>query len=311
MPNNHSLYSHFAPECVASKEDLKEHFFDLIGLSRKQSLMWRSKPLSAGIWLSKWNKVYWFPHLLTRTLKPSIGKSFEEKFSESLEVIPVSHFQLLENKAAQTTLDISGHTSKKEYEQLDLFSASLKTSETTSISGTSKLKQTWKDLVTQLGKESIQRKKQARLTREIGCLSSQFWTTPTVHQQLVKYQQGGTPLACQVQICGTPRNPTNAGHGYAKNSDKGRLEDQVMNWPTPTTRDYKDGTAESCKNVPENALLGRVVHQRNGQQDQAKISTNGNTHVLNPNWVFQLMGTTLEKTFCDYREMESWKMQQR
>jgi hypothetical protein len=32
-------------------------------------------------------------------------------------------------------------------------------------------------------------------------------------------------------------------------------------WPTPTTRDHKDGTAASCKNVPPNGLLGRVVHQ--------------------------------------------------
>lgn len=31
-------------------------------------------------------------------------------------------------------------------------------------------------------------------------------------------------------------------------------------WATPTTRDHKDGTAESCQNVPVNALLGRQVH---------------------------------------------------
>jgi hypothetical protein len=32
-------------------------------------------------------------------------------------------------------------------------------------------------------------------------------------------------------------------------------------WPTATTRDWKDGTAQSCQNVPMNGLLGRVVHQ--------------------------------------------------
>lgn len=31
-------------------------------------------------------------------------------------------------------------------------------------------------------------------------------------------------------------------------------------WPTPTARDWKDGSAKSCQNVPENCLLGRVVH---------------------------------------------------
>lgn len=30
--------------------------------------------------------------------------------------------------------------------------------------------------------------------------------------------------------------------------------------PTPTCRDWKDGTAEACKNVPVNGLLVRVVH---------------------------------------------------
>lgn len=31
-------------------------------------------------------------------------------------------------------------------------------------------------------------------------------------------------------------------------------------WPTPTSRDHKDGTAQSCANVPVNSLLGRAVH---------------------------------------------------
>jgi len=31
-------------------------------------------------------------------------------------------------------------------------------------------------------------------------------------------------------------------------------------WPTPTSKDWKDGSAESCKNVPVNSLLGRAIH---------------------------------------------------
>jgi hypothetical protein len=30
--------------------------------------------------------------------------------------------------------------------------------------------------------------------------------------------------------------------------------------PTPTSRDWKDGTAQACQNVPVNGLLGRAVH---------------------------------------------------
>jgi len=34
----------------------------------------------------------------------------------------------------------------------------------------------------------------------------------------------------------------------------------TSSWATPTTRDHKDGTGQSCQNVPVNALLGRQVH---------------------------------------------------
>ena len=45
------------------------------------------------------------------------------------------------------------------------------------------------------------------------------------------------------------------------------LNSQVClgNWPTPTTRDHKDGTAQSCQNVPVNGLLGRAVHSTPGK----------------------------------------------
>jgi hypothetical protein len=50
-------------------------------------------------------------------------------------------------------------------------------------------------------------------------------------------------------------------------------------WPTPTSRDWKDGTAESCRNVPVNSLLGRAVHVNSTL-----------TGKLNPQWVEWLMG---------------------
>jgi len=70
------------------------------------------------------------------------------------------------------------------------------------------------------------------------------------------------------------------------------LRDQVATpamWPTPTARDWKDGPASSCANVPANGLLGRVVHQNS--QD-----TSGS---LNPTWVEWLMGYPLGWTDCE------------
>ena len=37
-------------------------------------------------------------------------------------------------------------------------------------------------------------------------------------------------------------------------------ESVTANGPTPTGRDWKDGTAKSCQNVPVNSLLGRAIH---------------------------------------------------
>lgn len=65
-------------------------------------------------------------------------------------------------------------------------------------------------------------------------------------------------------------------------------------WPTPTNRDWKDGSAQSCKNVPVNALLGRAVHQ--GSQE---------TGSLNPAFVEWLMGFPIGHTDCGPLEIRS------
>ena len=45
-------------------------------------------------------------------------------------------------------------------------------------------------------------------------------------------------------------------------------------WPTATARDYKDGTASSCANVPVNGLLGRAVHIPNTGLWKTPITSN-------------------------------------
>lgn len=44
---------------------------------------------------------------------------------------------------------------------------------------------------------------------------------------------------------------------------------QEQPWPTPTSRDHKDGSAEACANVPENGLLGRTIHRFAGPPSTA------------------------------------------
>ena len=56
----------------------------------EQSAMWRSKPSAAPTWRRRLKKDAWMTRLSTRILKPSLHESFEEKYTGSLEDIPVS-----------------------------------------------------------------------------------------------------------------------------------------------------------------------------------------------------------------------------
>lgn len=72
------------------------------------------------------------------------------------------------------------------------------------------------------------------------------------------------------------------------------LDRWVKRWPTPTSRDWKDGSAKACANVPKNGLLGRVVHDGSGKPGS-----------LNPTWVEWLMGFPLGWTALSPSEMPS------
>jgi len=61
------------------------------------------------------------------------------------------------------------------------------------------------------------------------------------------------------------------------------LGQAAAKWPTPTAREGKDGTAEGCKNVLTNGLLGRTIHEGQNQP----------TAALNPDWVEWLMGVPI------------------
>lgn len=82
---------------------------------------------------------------------------------------------------------------------------------------------------------------------------------------------------------GKPFFPTPYGLSSNQGQGDGEFGKAIRNWPTPTSRDYKDGTAKSCENVPENGLLGRAVHCRNSPNESVSGS-------LNPQWVEWLMG---------------------
>lgn len=55
-------------------------------------------------------------------------------------------------------------------------------------------------------------------------------------------------------------------------------------WPTATSRDHKDGTAQSCENVPDNALLGRVCQLTGPAQSGGPAETGNQGECLPGGW---------------------------
>ena len=156
----------------------------------------------------------------------------------------------------------------------------------------------------------------APLTEET---ESGLWPTPRAEYDSGKHKGKPDTLHSAVKMWPTP-------HGFSKDGGRsngpsgnelGRAVNRAM-WPTPTSRDYKDGSAISCANVPDNGLLGRVVHKfptptvgdsknaRNSTATRHKLPPTG-VHAgdtltdavvpiggsLNPTWVEWLMGYPL------------------
>ena len=108
------------------------------------------------------------------------------------------------------------------------------------------------------------------------------WTWPAVNAQRSMFPgrpgkwaragrwYGHTLTTCERQWP-TPRplpwEGAAGGKGHSLETDRRR-----RSLPTPTTRDHKDGTAESCANVPVNALLGREVHERTTATAKGRLS---------------------------------------
>ena len=130
IPNNYQPSSASVLDTLESKEDLS-----LQGLNIESSLMWRSKPSPLRTWSQRWSRVTWFQHLSGRILKPSHLISFETQLTSSLEGIRASRLAWQEERKPLTIHDTSSPTSSTMSEQLDLLSASSRTSKDTSIRG--------------------------------------------------------------------------------------------------------------------------------------------------------------------------------
>ena len=260
---NNKEYYLFATGTEVSKEEFQKSF------PQELSLMWRSKPFKTSTWYQRWNRVWWIKHLFGRILKPSMQNRFITEYTESLGVIRAKGKATQVKESCGTMSDSFGLILKRLSSQQTLFGASSKTSLDT-LRDLSPTFLTAYDLwVTQLKQDCLQRMKLARHTRENGSLYSR-WATPRA-------------------FC-------------YKDSDhdrgKSNLGEQVMNFPTPSARDYKGASfgAKGRDCLDFAVEVNKTKHY--GQLNEGNHNTNGKLiERLNPEWAAQLMGTTFEQSF--------------
>lgn len=231
IPSNHPLSSHFVPEYLASKEDWNE-----LSESFAFSLTVKSKPSSVPTWLQGWNRVFWRQPLSGRMLKPSLHKSFEEKYMVSLEDIRAPHSVMPVIEKEKKTRDTFGRIYAATLIQSDLFGASSKTSLATSRWDMTRFKKSLTILVTQLSQEYSQRKKLAHLTRENDYSFSQF-PTPRANKIGGYSSPGYGPTLEEVVNWPTATVSTGDYQNQKDGSRLPKLQGAVKMWPTATTMD--------------------------------------------------------------------------
>lgn len=283
LSKNHPLYSAYALDRGDWKKELKEQSTQV----SKLPLMWKSNQYSLRIWFAKWNKVFWIQRLFGRIVKHSHQEDFIKEYTESLEVTHVSHLVTPVKEKEKTTLDTFGLILNESSKQLSLFSVSLKMCQGILIQDSVKYLKTYEKWVTGLRLDYSHRRKRARHILERGFLSTRKWITPTVVHSFAKVSDS----------CKWHQTYFTTESGRKMQSDLG-IQVKMENWPTPSATDYKgsgqSGTGRDRLDyiverglVKKNMFLGQVSNNLNGR----------NQEQLNPAWVSQLMGTTLNRIF--------------
>ena len=231
----------------------------------EQSAMWRSKPSSKQTWLRRLKKDAWMTRLSTRILKPSLHESFEEKFTASLEDIPVSPSVAQESEKERKTQDTYGPTSESMSGQLDLFGAFSKMSEVTPRWGYGESCPIWKKMVTERSSDCSVRRKQARLTNASDASS---WPTVAASEARQGYQdrsrgkKGSQKSLTTIVVDNWSTPQARDWKGAQGRAYKGEAKDlpaqTEQNWATPNTMDYMETrSAEGVEKIASGARKGR------------------------------------------------------
>ena len=271
LPINKSITSACAVDTKESGLD-SEEFSQIC----EKSLTWRGKDSLSRTWLQRWKREIWMQHLCTRTLKPSRTESSVDAWISSLEASRANPSVLLESVKALKILDTCSHTSQTESESANLELFSLKTSkelsqprQQTGSQFSSMSSESWKAWVTEQRQEYSVRLKSAHLIRESGSTS---WATPQTFDS--------NNIVRTPEKLAQTRAEKNAGCMNLREQvhypEMDHSRKAAKNWPTATTRDWKDtnATVPPSRANPSKQTLGqRVAHV--GLLDRANLNKSG------------------------------------
>jgi hypothetical protein len=139
-----------------------------------RSLMRRSKPSQSSAYLREWKAGNLMRLRYGAISSPSLGQSFLERWTSSLEATPASPSAQQENEQAKTTQGTCGPTSQTAFDFFAPESASLRTSKGTSRWDSPASLAIWKSWVTRCRGAYSARLNAVRLTNASECLS---WPT--------------------------------------------------------------------------------------------------------------------------------------
>lgn len=281
----------------------------------EQSLLVRSKPLPVRTWSQRLKRAGSMPHLSGRILKPSLMRSFAEKWTYYQGASLVSHSHQQADEQETTTQDTSGRTSSKvsnDWADPPLFSSKMLRGSSAQSSRAmggptqqvrpfcSMSSESWSAWVIKRRQAYSQRVKSVRPISENECL---LWVCAPISatQDALLFQRCSAPQS--EEMWGTPRigaaKAPSGGGDPSKKEHKYRIENQAQ--PTQPQE-------------AQSSTIGSRQESQWATPDKGK---------LNPRWVETLMGLpvgwvmpscanlwTTERTSYACSEMESYQRQQ-
>ena len=264
--------------------DTKESELDLEKFSQmcERSLMWRSKPSPSATWLRRWKRLKYIQHLYSRTLKSSHSESFVDAWTSYLGDSPASRSQQRESEMELKTQDTSSPTSLKESESANQQQYFWRMSKGSSVAKQqtedpflNMCSKAWKKWVTQQRQEYLVRLKSGLPTKEN---ESSSWPTARTSDA-----EGGRIKTEMTEKGFRSRREKSDQWFGAKLRDA--VETHEETWPTPTSRDWKDGS-----NVPPSRMdpckqtLGQRMAYLNQENWPTPTVAEGGKIGNNPNY---------------------------